>query len=98
MKELITKSLFYAVYNCDISKDGDMLRYYNRIDVDNFVNDCKKWLLKHCIEFTLNYYRDGSVQFYCEKYHLDIQSSSEIDILSHNKYKIIKETKCQKIY
>ena len=80
-KELITKSLFDEIYNCYISKDSDMLRYYNRIDVDNFVNECKKWLLKHCIAFTLNYYEDGSVQFYCEKYHLDIESSSEIETI-----------------
>lgn len=80
-KELITKSLFDAIYNCDISKDGDMLRYYNRIDMDNFINDCKKWLLKNNIAFTLNYYNDNSVQFYCEKYHLDIESISEIETI-----------------
>lgn len=81
MKELITKSLFNEIYNCDISKDGDMLRYYNRIHVDNFINECKKWLLKNNIAFTLNYYKDGSVQFYCEKYHLDIEFSSETETI-----------------
>ena len=80
-KELITKSLFDEIYNCDISKDGDMLSYHNRIDVDTFINDCKKWLIKHCISFTLNYYEDGSVQFYCEEYHLDIESISEIETI-----------------
>ena len=33
------------------------------------------------ITFTLNYYKDNSVQFYCEKYHLDIESSSEIEVI-----------------
>ena len=79
MKELITKSLFDAVYNCDISKDNDMLRYYNRINIYEFAFKCKEWLLKNNIAFTLNYYNDNSVQFYCEKYHLDIESSSEIE-------------------
>ena len=44
MKKLITKSLFDAVYNCDISKDGDMLRYYNRINIYEFVHmNLKQW-------------------------------------------------------
>ena len=91
-KELITKSLFDAIYNCDISKDGDMLRYYNRIDMDNFTNDCKKWLLKNNIAFTLNYYKDNSVQFYCEKYHLEIVSSSEIETIIKTCSWILEET------
>ena len=81
MKELITKSLFDAVYNCDISKDNDMLRYYNRINIYEFAFKCKEWLLKNNIAFTLNYYNDSSVQFYCEKYHLYIESSSETETI-----------------
>ena len=62
MKELITKSLFDAVYNCDISKDGDMLRYYNRINIYEFAFKCKEWILnqknKDCLyiadQFSLN--------------------------------------------
>ena len=43
MKDLITKSLFDAVYNCDISKDDDMLRYYNKINIYEFAFKCKEW-------------------------------------------------------
>ena len=44
--ELITKRLFDAVYNCDISKDDDMLRYYNSINIYEFAFKCKEWALK----------------------------------------------------
>ena len=62
MKELITKSLFDAVYNCDISKDSDMLRYYNMINIYEFAYKCKEWILnqknKDCFyiadQFSLN--------------------------------------------
>ena len=62
MKKLITKSLFDAIYNCDISKDDDMLRYYNRIDIYEFAYKCKEWILnqknKDCFyiadQFSLN--------------------------------------------
>lgn len=62
MKELINKSLFDAVYNCDISKDNDMLRYYNRINIYEFAFKCKEWILnqknKDCFyiadQFSLN--------------------------------------------
>ena len=62
MKELITKSLFDAIYNCDISKDNDMLSYYNRINIYEFVFKCKEWILnqknKDCFyiadQFSLN--------------------------------------------
>ena len=47
MKELITKSLFNAVYNCDISKDSDMLRYYNKINIYEFAFKCKEWAFKN---------------------------------------------------
>ncbi len=56
----------------------------NRIEEHNiyeFAFKCKKWLLKNNIAFTLNYYNDNSVQFYCEKYHLDIESFSEIETI-----------------
>ena len=62
MKELITKSLFNEIYNCDISKDDDMLRYYNRINIYEFAYKCKEWILnqknKDCFyiadQFSLN--------------------------------------------
>ena len=62
MKELITKSLFNEIYNCDISKDDDMLRYYNRINIYEFAFKCKEWILsqknKDCFyiadQFSLN--------------------------------------------
>lgn len=44
MKELITKSLFNEIYNCDIFKDDDMLRYYNRINIYEFAFKCKVWV------------------------------------------------------
>ena len=47
MKKLITKSLFDAVYNCDISKDKDMLSYYNRINIYEFAFKCKEWAFKN---------------------------------------------------
>ena len=44
MKKLITKSLFDAVYNCDISKDNDMLLYYNRVNIYEFAfKNLKQW-------------------------------------------------------
>ena len=51
------------------------------INIYEFAFKCKVWLLKNNIAFTLNYYKDNSVQFYCEKYHLDIESSSEIETI-----------------
>ena len=51
------------------------------INLYEFAFKCKEWLLKNNIAFTLNYYKDNSVQFYCEKYHLDIESSSEIETI-----------------
>ena len=56
MKELITKSLFNAVYNCDISKDSDMLRYYNRISMYEFAFKCKEWAYKQEIGKTGTYF------------------------------------------
>lgn len=51
------------------------------VNIYEFAFKCKEWLLKNNITFTLNYYKDSLVQFYCEKYHLDIESSSEIEAL-----------------
>ena len=51
------------------------------INLYEFAFKCKKWLLKNNIAFTLDYYNDNSVQFYCEKYHLTIDSSSEIETI-----------------
>ena len=51
------------------------------VNIYEFAFKCKKWLLKNNIAFTLNYYNDNSVQFYCEKYHLDIESSSETETI-----------------
>lgn len=45
-KKLITKSLFVAVYNCDISKDRDMLLYYHRVNIYEFAFKCKEWALE----------------------------------------------------
>ena len=47
MKELITKSLFDAVYNCDIHKDVDMLQFYNWIGIYEFAFKCKEWAFKN---------------------------------------------------
>ena len=61
-KELITKSLFDAVYNCDISKDVDMLRYYNRINIYEFAFKCKVWALTKGYMMKIeNHYSDSIV-------------------------------------
>ena len=55
--------------------------YQFEVNIYEFAFKCKEWLLKNNIAFTLNYYNDSSVQFYCEKYHLDIESSSETETI-----------------
>ena len=62
------------------------------ISIYEFAFKCKEWLLKNNIAFTLNYYNDNSVQFYCEKYHLDIESSSEIEKIIKACNWILEET------
>ena len=65
------------------------------VNIYEFAFKCKKWLLKNNIAFTLNYYNDNSVQFYCEKYHLDIESISEIETIIKACNLILEQSKCQ---
>ena len=94
MKDLkISKELISEVLNIpkesimDIYTDGNYLlirKTNSRVEEYNiygFAFKCKKWLLKNNIAFTLNYYNDNSVQFYCEKYHLDIESDTEVEAI-----------------
>ena len=60
-------------------------------NIYEFAFKCKEWAVKNSIAFTLNYYNDSSVQFYCEKYHLDIESSSEIETIIKACEWILKE-------
>lgn len=46
MKYNISKELFEAVYNCDITTDKDMLGAYKRINIYEFAFKCKEWALK----------------------------------------------------
>lgn len=39
----ISKRLFEAVYNCDITPDKDMLGVYERINIYEFAFKCKEW-------------------------------------------------------
>lgn len=41
----ISKELFKAVYNCDITTDKDMLGVYKRINIYEFAFKCKEWAL-----------------------------------------------------
>lgn len=44
MKDLkISKELFEAVYNCDITTDKDMSGVYRSINIYEFVFKCKEW-------------------------------------------------------
>lgn len=43
MKYNISKELFEAVYNCDITTDKDMLDVYKSINIYEFVFKCKEW-------------------------------------------------------
>lgn len=44
MKDLkISKELFEAVYNCDITTDKDMLGVYKSINLYEFAFKCKEW-------------------------------------------------------
>jgi hypothetical protein len=46
MKDLkISKELFEAVYNCDITTDKDMLGVYKSINLYEFTFKCKEWIL-----------------------------------------------------
>ena len=45
MKHNISKELFEAVYNCDITTDKDMLNVYKTINIYEFAFKCKEWLL-----------------------------------------------------
>ena len=45
MKDLkISKELFEAVYNCDITTDKDMLGVYKSINLYEFAFKCKEWI------------------------------------------------------
>lgn len=41
----ISKELFEAVYNCDITTDKDTLNAYKNINLYTFFFDCKEWAL-----------------------------------------------------
>lgn len=44
MKDLkISKELFEAIYNCDITTDKDMLNVYKSINIYEFAFKCKEW-------------------------------------------------------
>ena len=46
MKDLkISKELFEAVYNCDITTDKDTLNAYKNINLYTFFFDCKEWAM-----------------------------------------------------
>ena len=46
MKDLkISKELFEAMYNCDISTDKDILNAYKNINLYIFFFDCKEWAM-----------------------------------------------------
>ena len=46
MRDLkISKELFEAVYNCDITTDKDMLGVYKSINLYEFAFKCKEWIL-----------------------------------------------------
>ena len=79
--ELFYYQKFLLGANCQskTSKHRDSIQH--SINIYEFAYKCKRWLLKNNITFTLNYYKDNLVQFYCEKYHLDIESRSEIETI-----------------
>ena len=85
------KALFRANCQGQISNDRDSICC--TINIHKFAYKCKRWLLKNNIAFTLNYYNDNSVQFYCEKYHLDIESSSEIEAIIKACERILENSK-----
>ena len=43
MKYNISKELFEAVYNCDITTDKDMLDVYKSINIYELAHKCKEW-------------------------------------------------------
>ena len=47
MKHNISKELFEAVYNCDITTDKDMLNVYKTINIYEFAFKCKEWAFDH---------------------------------------------------
>ena len=51
------------------------------INIYEFAFKSKEWLLKNNIAFTLDYFKDNSVQFNSEEYCLAIDSSSEIEAI-----------------
>lgn len=42
---VVSKKLFEAVYNCDITNDKNMLDTYKRINLYIFFFDCKEWAM-----------------------------------------------------
>lgn len=47
MKHNISKELFEAVYNCNITTDKDMLGMYKSINIYEFAFKCKEWAFKN---------------------------------------------------
>ena len=89
MKELITKSLFDAIYNCDISKDNDMLSYYNRINIYEFAFKCKEWAYtnkyrlssgQHRLNTKQEHYINNQIaSYFCSVYYIT-NDDSDIQI------------------
>lgn len=51
----ISKELFEAVYNCDISTDKDMLESYKRLNIYEFAFKCKVWAFNQGYEIHSNF-------------------------------------------
>lgn len=47
MKCNVSKDLFEAIYNCDITTDKDMLVMYKSINIYEFAFKCKEWAFKN---------------------------------------------------
>ena len=48
----ISKELFEAVYNCDITTDKDTLNAYKNINLYTFFFDCKEWAMNKGYQIT----------------------------------------------
>ncbi len=86
VSSVLVKETRHLTYDTIYVEDNFIIFSYDgecqfEVNIYELAFKCKEWLLKNNITFTLNYYKGSLVQFYCEKYHLDIESSSEIETI-----------------
>lgn len=82
MKHNISKELFEAVYNCDITTDKDMLNVYKSINIYEFAFKCKEWAFnngRYVLEsksYSVRNYKFTKGAFCYTHFHMDGMGNS----------------------